>query len=52
MKEYEGKEHTCVTHGHRQQGDDGQREGGGGAGRKWAKGEKMGTSAIVSTIKI
>ena len=45
------KEHMCITR--RQQCGDGQREGRGeGAGRRWAKGKKMGTPVIVSTIKI
>ena len=41
-----------MTHGERQQCGDGQRESGAGAGRSGAKGKKMGTSAIESTIKI
>ena len=35
------KEHICITHGYRQCGD-GQREGGPGAGRRWAKGGEWG----------
>ena len=45
------KDHICVTHRHRQQCGDGQREGVG-----WVevvgKGSKTGTSVIVSTIQV
>ena len=40
-----------MTHGHRQQCGDGQREGVG-AGLRRAKKEGMGTSVILLTIKI
>ena len=44
------KEHICITHRHRQQCGDGQREGG----TEWrrAKGVKMGASVTVSIMKI
>ena len=45
------KEHICIIYKHSQQSGDGQREGGLGAGWKWAKWGKMGTYIIVS-IKI
>ena len=45
------KEHKCITHGHRQQCGDGQREGGAGLGRRGTGGGKMGTSVTMSTIK-
>ena len=41
------KEHPCITHGHRQQWGDGQREGGQGLGGGRQKVEEMGTSIIV-----
>ena len=44
------KEHIGVTHTHRQQYDDGQRERGDGAGWRWAKEEEMGASVIVLII--
>ena len=40
-----------MTHRYRQQHGDGQSEGGQGLAG-WSKGEKMGTSAIASAIKI
>ena len=46
------KEHICIIHRHRQQCGDGQQEGGVEAEWRWAKGDKMATSAIVLTIKI
>ena len=56
MKEGEGISHRtyiCIAHRCRQQCGNGQREEGvKGDGGRWAKGEKMGTSVIVQTIKI
>ena len=47
LREGEGirQEHLCLTHGHRQWCEDGQREGGR-SGCRWAEGEN-GTSVIV-----
>ena len=47
------KEHTGLTHGHKQQCGEGQREGGQGlGGGRQREGWKVGTSVIVSIIKI
>ena len=47
------EEHVCVTQRCRQQCEDGQREGWGTWGWvKVGKGEEMGKSVIVSTVKI
>ena len=46
------KEQICMTHRHKQQCGDGQRGRGAGAGWRQGKQEKMGTSLIVSTIKM
>ena len=37
-KKISAKEHIFITHRHRQQCGDGQREGGGWGGWRWAKG--------------
>lgn len=43
------KEHTCITHGYRQQSGDGQKKGGeGDLEAKWGT---AGTSVIISPIK-
>ena len=43
------KEHTCITHGYRQQSGDSQKKGGeGDLEAKWGT---AGTSVIVSPIK-
>ena len=55
QKEVKGlaKEHICTTHRHRPQCGDGQREVGAGRGGGGQRGGgEMGTSVIVSTIKI
>ena len=46
------KEYTYKTHRHRRQCGDGQREGKAGVGGGGQMGGEMGTSVIVSTIKI
>ena len=45
------KAHIYITHRHRRQWGDSLRENRARAGWRWAKGEKMRTSVIVSTIK-
>ena len=45
------KEHSCITHRHREQCGDG-RDRGVGTGWRCAKGGEIGTSVIVSAIKI
>ena len=48
MKDGEGiREHLCMTHGHRQQCGIDRRRGVGGAGWRWEKGEKGGTTVIL-----
>ena len=46
------RQSTCITHRHRRQCEGGQREGGRGSVEEGEGGGVMGTSVIVSTIKI
>ena len=46
------KKKVYIHNTHRQQCGDGQQDGGVEAEWRWAKGDKMATSAIVLTIKI